>query len=218
MTHHYQQYIKLKQEIEKATEFEISYEGEYKWIVFLPSKEGGNPTVVGTPNRYFGCYQDETIKDRGIEARRHDTPAYLARFQREILEIMAQGNSIKEVKALMPKVKETFQEYKRQLREDRVPITDLIFTKILSKGSGEYAVNTVQTAAIHRLEDEGRVMRGGQVLQFVITDYYRKNSRKRSIPVELITDKTRYDNRRYVELLSQVCNSVTIPFGYSVEP
>ena len=43
-------------------------------------------------------------------------------------------------------------------------------------------------------------MRSGQILQFVITDYYRKNSRKRSIPVELITDKTSYDKRRYVEL------------------
>jgi len=51
----------------------------------------------------------------------------------------------------------------------------------------------------------------------VITDYYRKNSRKRrSIPVELITDKTSYDKRRYVELLAGVCNSVTTPFGHRV--
>jgi DNA polymerase elongation subunit (family B) len=133
---------------------------------------------------------------------------------------MAQGNSIKEVKALMPKVKETFDKYKQQLKEGTVPITDLVFTKLLSKGSGGYNAsrNTVQTSAIHQLEEEGKVMRGGQVLQFVITDYYRRmNSRKRSIPIELITDKTSYDKRRYVELLSQVCNSVTTPFGYSVE-
>jgi DNA polymerase elongation subunit (family B) len=116
-------------------------------------------------------------------------------------------------------VKETFDKYEQQLRKGTVPIADLIFTKMLSKDSGEYAGNnTVQTAAIHQLEDEGRVMRAGQILQFVITDYYgRKNSRKRSIPAELITDKTRYDERRYVELLAQVCNSVTTPFGYSVE-
>jgi DNA polymerase I len=59
-------------------------------------------------------------------------------------------------------------------------------------------------------------MLSGQILQFVITDYYRKNSRKRSIPVELITDKTSYDKRRYVELLAGVCYSVTTPFGHSV--
>ncbi|HEX7033845.1 MAG TPA: hypothetical protein VF172_12675, partial [Nitrososphaera sp.] len=56
----------------------------------------------------------------------------------------------------------------------------------------------------------------GQVLQYVITDYYRKNSRKRAVPVELIDEKTTYDSRRYIELLAETCNSVTLPFGYDV--
>jgi DNA polymerase elongation subunit (family B) len=89
--------------------------------------------VNGVPNRYFTCYQDGTIKGCGIETRRHDTRAYFARFQREILEIMAKGNNIKEVKALMPEVNYTFQKYKQQLKEGRVPLVDLVFTKMLSK-------------------------------------------------------------------------------------
>jgi DNA polymerase, archaea type len=209
-----QQYMKLKEEVEKATNFEISYEGEYKWIAFLSSKS--NPKV-GVPNRYFGCYQDGTIKDRGIETRRHDTPAYLSRFQGEILEIMAQGNDIKEVKALMPKVKETFRKYKQQLQEGRVPLVDLIFTKMLSKDTNAYTTNTAETGVIYQLQDEGKSMRAGQILQYVITDYYRKNSRKRAIPVALINEKTTYDSRRYTHLLATVCNSVTEPFGYFVE-
>jgi DNA polymerase I len=210
----YQQYMKLKDEIERITKFDISFEGEYKWIVFLPSKS--NP-MVGVSNRYFGCYQDGTIKDRGIETRRHDTPAYFSRFQREILEIMAQGNNIKEVNALMPKVKETFQKYKQQLQEGRVPLVDLVFTKMLSKDSNAYTANTAETGAIYQLQDEGKSMRAGQILQYVITDYYRKNSRKRAIPVELINEKTTYDFRRYTQLLAAVCNSVTEPFGYFIE-
>lgn len=209
-----QQYMELKEEIEKATGFEISYEGEYKWIAFLSSKS--NPKV-GVPNRYFGCYQDGTIKDRGIETRRRDTPAYFSRFQREVLEIMAQGNNINEVKSLMPKVKETFQKYKQQLQEGRVPLVDLIFTKMLSKDTNAYTVNTAETGAIYQLQDEGKFMRAGQILQYVITDYYRRNSRKRAIPVSLINEKTTYDSRRYTQLLAAVCNSVTEPFGYSIE-
>ncbi len=212
---HQQEYMKLKEEIEKAIDFEISYEGEYKWIAFLSSK-GGNP-MVGVPNRYFGCYQDGTIKDRGIETRRHDTPAYFSRFQREILEIMAQGNNIKEVKALMPEVKETFKKCKQQLKEGRVPLVDLIFTKMLSKDANTYTANTVETGAIYQLQDEGKTMRAGQILQYVITDYYRKYSRKRAIPVALINEKTPYDSRRYTQLLAAVCNSVTEPFGYFIE-
>ena len=59
-------------------------------------------------------------------------------------------------------------------------------------------------------------MRAGQVLQYVITDYRRKNSRKRTVPVELIDGKTTYDARRYIELLAQTCDSVTQPFAFSV--
>ena len=211
---HQQQYMKLKEEIEKATDFEISYEGEYKWIAFLSSKNNPN---VGVPNRYFGCYQDGTIKDRGIETRRHDTPAYFSRFQREILEIIARGNSVEEVKALMPKVKEIFEKYKQRLQEGRVPLVDLIFTKMLSKDTNAYSANTAETSAIYQLQDEGRTMRAGQILQYIITDYYRKNSRKRSTPVALINEKTTYDSRRYTQLLATVCNSVTEPFGYLIE-
>ena len=206
-----QHYMKLKEAIEQVTEFEISYEGEYKWIAFLPSKS--SPTV-GVPNRYFGCYEDGTIKDRGIETRRHDTPPLFSRFQKEILGIMAEGNTVQEVKALMPKVRDTFQKYKRQLKEGRVPLADLIFTKMLSKDSTDYTVDTTETGAIYQLKDEGESMRAGQVLQYVITDYYRKNSRKRSVPVELITDRTSYDSRRYSELLARTCNTVTEPFGF----
>jgi DNA polymerase-2 len=205
------EYLKLKEKMERATEFEISYEGEYKWIVFLPSK--GNP-MIGVPNRYFGCYEDGTIKDRGIETRRHDTPPLFSRFQKEILRIMAAGDTVAEVKALMPKVKETYQKYKRQLEEGRVPLPDLIFTKMLSKDSNAYTANTAETGSIYQLEDEGRSMRAGQVLQFIITDYYRKSTRKRAVPVELITERTKYDARRYTELLAETCNSVSESFGY----
>lgn len=115
-------YAKLKEPIEKATGYDISFEGVYKWIAFLPSKQ--NKLIIPVPNRYFGVFEDgNMIKDRGIETRRHDTPPLFSRFQKEILEIMAEGNNIAEVKALMPtRVKETFQKYKKQLNEGRVPL------------------------------------------------------------------------------------------------
>jgi DNA polymerase-2 len=206
--------MKLKERIEQVTEFEINYEGEYKWLALLPSKS--NP-MVGVPNRYFGCYEDGTIKDRGIETRRHDTPPFFSRFQREVLEIMAEGNTVKEVRALMPKVRDTFQKYRQQLKEGRVQLAELLFTKMLSKDSSAYAVNSAERSSINQLEDEGKSMRAGQVLQYVITDYYRKNSRKRTVPVELINERTTYDAKRYSELLAYVSNAVTAPFGYEIE-
>jgi DNA polymerase-2 len=207
-------YAELKEPIEQATGYDISFEGVYKWLAFVSSKVD---KISPVPNRYFGVFEDGELKDRGIETRRHDTPPLFSQFQREVLAIMAKGNNIKEVKALMPKVHDLFQKYREMLKDGRVPLVDLIFTKMLSKDSNAYTVNTVEMGATYQLLDEGKSMRAGQVLQYVIVDYYRKNSRKRSVPVELINEKTTYDANRYVELLAEVCNSVTEPFGYTIQ-
>jgi DNA polymerase elongation subunit (family B) len=204
------EYAELKEPIEQATGYDLSFEGVYKWLAFLPSKQN---KLVPVPNRYFGVFEDGTIKDRGIETRRHDTPPLFAKFQKETLAIMATGNNVNEVKALMPQVQDLFSTYCERLKQGKVPIADLLFTKMLSKDSNAYAVNTVETGALGQLVDEGESMSAGEVLQYVITDYYRKNARKRSVPVELINDKTTYDTRRYIELLADTCNSVIEPFG-----
>jgi len=209
-------YAKLKEPIEQATGYDISFEGVYKWIVFLASKRNSLIPVV---NRYFGVFEDgNVIKDRGIETRRHDTPPLFSRFQSEVLQVMARGDTVKEVKDVMPIVQEVFKGYKQQLEEGSVPLTELLFTKMLSKDSSAYSVNTAEAGAIYQLRDEGKPMCAGQVLQYVITDYYRKNSKKRAVPVDLIDDDTDYDARRYIELLAEAGNSVTQPFGYMIRP
>ncbi len=131
---------------------------------------------------------------------------------------MAKGDTVKEVKALMPQVYDLFLQYRQRLLDGKVPLADLIFTKMLSKDSGDYSVNTVEMGALYQLVDEGESMKAGEVLQYVITDNKRKNARKRSVPVELINENTKYDANRYIELLAEAGNSITKPFGHDIEP
>ena len=204
-------YKSLKTEIENKTGFPISFEGIYKWIVFVPSKSN---TILPVSNRYFGVFEDGTVKMRGIEARRHDTAEFFSNVQQGILNIMSEANSIKEVRDLMPKVRKFFQIHLELLRYKKVPINDLVLTKRISKDVDEYKNrNTVELDALLQLKHAGKSLKSGQILKFVLTDYYRKNSRKRSVPVELINSKTVYDAKRYSELLVETCNSVTEPFG-----
>jgi len=160
-------------------------------------------------------FEDGVLKVRGIEERRHDTPPLLSKCQREILEIMATGNNINEVKALMPKVRDSFDKYVLLLKENNVGLEELIFTKRLSKNSNNYQQrNTIENNALKKLNREGKSLRAGEVLQYIITDYYQTRSKNsRAIPVEIIDKRTAYDVRRYTELLRQTCNSVTEPFG-----
>jgi DNA polymerase elongation subunit (family B) len=127
---------------------------------------------------------------------------------------MAKGDTVNQVRALMPEIQGLFCKYATMLKERRVALEDLVFTKALSKDYEEYFDrNTLGKNAIEQLAAEGRTMKGGQAICYIIVDY-RKEAKKRTLPVELINDKTTYDARRYIELLAEVGNAVTEPFGY----
>jgi DNA polymerase elongation subunit (family B) len=89
-----------------------------------------------------------------------------------------------------------------------------LLTKKISKDADQYENrNTIENISIAQLAQEGKSMKGGQVLRYVITNYYGKRA-GRAVPEEFFSEKTAYDTKRYVELLAEVCNSLTEPFGY----
>jgi DNA polymerase-2 len=206
-------YSKLKETIKSNTEFDISFEGIYKWIAFLPSEINSHLPVL---NRYFGVFEDGTLKIRGIETRRHDTPPFLSQCQNEILEILAQGNSISDIKRnklclIIKKV----EDYISLLKSRKVCSENLLFTKLLSKDYDKYDKkrNTLENNAIRQLELNGEYLKAGQVLQYIILDYNGPKS-KRVLPFQLLEDnKTNYDVKRYSKLLIDTCNTVLEPFG-----
>ncbi len=206
-------HLVLKSAIESETGFRMSFDGIYKWVAFLRSKVDSSLPVL---NRYFGVYHDGELKVRGIEARRHDTPLALAKCQMEMLRILAKANSIKEAEARIPECVQVFLEYAERLDHHEVPATELVFTTNLSKGPDEYATMTVQHSAVKRLTKEGAQLHAGEGIRYVITDYGGRDSR-RSTPVDMLESASKYDARRYVELLAETCSSILEPFdsGYS---
>ena len=205
-------YTNLKETIKKETGFDVSFEGVYKWIVFLPSEINSHIPVL---NRYFGVFEDGTIKTRGIEGRRHDTPDFLVQCQNEILEILAQGNSIQDIKQnklslIIKKIKDNLSLLKyRKVEPER-----LVFTKLLSKDYNQYHNrNTLENSAIKQLELNGEYLKAGQILQYVIMEN-NGPILKRVLPIQLLDNKTYYyDIKRYSELLIDTCNNITKPFG-----
>lgn len=201
-------YIRLKERIETETGFAISFEGVYKWIAFLRSKENVDLPVA---NRYFGAFENGNLKIRGIEARRHDTPVLFRRFQEEILRIMAAGNAVQEVKNLMPEVKDVFDKYVAQLKSGKVPAADLLFAKRLSKDSDQYEDrNVAELHSLNQLAAEGKKLKAGETVEYLITNYAGR--RMRTVPRELVDENTTYDIPRYVELLTETYNSIIEPF------
>jgi DNA polymerase, archaea type len=209
-------YEKLCEEIKKDTGFAASPEGIYKWIVFLPSKVYPRKRTI--TNRYFGCFEKgNTIKVRGIEYRRHDTPNYFRECQGHILSTLAPCDNEQELRdTAQTEGVEIFEKYARDLEEHSVSPLDLIITRNLSKNPADYSSKRqLQVNAALKLETAGRKLQAGQSISYVITRY-DDPGRDRSNPEEFAYDDS-YDSRRYVELLADCCASVLDPLGVSKE-
>ncbi len=201
-------YLDLKAEIEEQTGFAMTFEGLYKWVVFLPSKVKPDIPVL---NRYFGVYRTGEMKVRGIEARRHDTPLAFARCQMDILGVLSKAASATETKTKISKCVEIFLGRAEALARHEIPASELAFSTNLSKAPGEYTTMTVQHAALNQLVSEGASLHAGEGIRYVITDYKGGDS-KRAIPLDMVKDETKYDAMRYIRLLAETCASVLEPF------
>jgi DNA polymerase-2 len=200
---------KLRREIEAETKFAISFEGIYKWIAFLPSKVNAGVPVL---NQYFGAYQDGKLKVRGIEARRHDTPAFFSKCQLEILELLARAETVDEATAMVGDCVGIFLRHARSLLDHRAPMEGLVFTRNLSKKPGEYANRSLTSTVADQMVREGVELHAGEAVRYIITDYESKSPGKRAVAFELADEKTVYDAKRYVELLAEACSTVLKPF------
>ncbi len=204
-------YINLKKDIEEQTGFSISFEGVYKWIVFDSSKINPNLPAL---NRYFGVFEDGTIKMRGIETRRHDTPKLFIYFQEELMKIMSAHNNIHEITKCLPILESVYKKYINLICSKKISYTDLIFTKRISKAGNEYADRkTIENCVLKRLSSNGKSLNAGEEIKYIITNFYNENFLERAIPIELIDEHNiRYDTKRYLELLKETYDSVTKVF------
>src|SRR6266480_4803540 len=207
-------YEELCAVIRKDLKLPLSFEGQYKWIVFLNSKTDPQAPVL---NRYYGIFQDRTFKVRGIDVRRHDTPEIVQTCQKEMLGLLKEADNSKEFLALIPQVLNILREYASKLRRGTVPIEELIITKNLSKMPNEYTHRVPQATAAQYLIDEGGRVHAGQQVSYVLTIDTSTIPESQALPPELADDDTVYDPERYVDLLVSSTANLLLPFGYDVK-
>ncbi len=199
-------YDNLRKSITRDTGFDLSLD-VYNWIVFLPSKES---KIVPVSNRYFGAKQDGKIKIRGIETRRHDTPKFFKDCQLDILNLFASCKKISDVKEVISEAKFIQEKYNNLLLQQKVPLEKLIFTNRVTRGTNQHKSNTIQADTVNQLKWEGKSIEPGQKIRYIINDYSRNS--KRTVPIEITNHASKYDAKRYSELLDEYCKSVIEPF------
>ncbi len=206
------EYAGLCEEISGEVRVPLDFEGFYKWIVFLPSNTHPNVPVL---NRYYGAKEDGSIKVRGLEVRRRDTPKFVYDAQMEMIKVLASADNSNAFVKKIPNALKVIKEYRKRLLEGEVPVWDLIVTKRLSKSPEDYSQKVSQLIAAEQLLKEGVAVIAGKSVRFLFTSAENKRYERRVRAKELINERTSADVRKYLLLLYSAASNLLSPFGYS---
>jgi DNA polymerase elongation subunit (family B) len=199
-------------EASQATGIPLSVEGKYRWIVFVPSKVLPQIPVL---NRYYGVFEDGRIKMRGIEARRADTPLFIAEAQKAMIGKLTPARDLEGFMERIPEALSTLQQYAQRLIEGKVDVEELAITKRLSKPPSGYMHNVVQAIAARQLEKAGYEVHPGQTISYIITNAGSSNPYERVAALPLIKEKTKYDKTAYLKMLVSAAETLFSVFGYT---
>ncbi|MCL4559049.1 MAG: hypothetical protein M1281_00330, partial [Chloroflexi bacterium] len=154
----------LLDHIAEETGLPISLDGIYRWLAFLPSRRNERIPVA---NRYFGAFQDGSLKMRGIDARRQDTPPFIAKAQIDILEMFARAQDADELPDMLPAAVARLRGALAELRLGRLALADCLVTQKLSRTLDEYRAPSPAARAVAQLQEVGKRLRPGQRVRFL---------------------------------------------------
>jgi DNA polymerase-2 len=160
---------------------------------------------VPVANRYFGVFQSGEVKVRGIELRRHDTPAYIREFQKEMLARMAEARDAQALLALQPELRACLRAWREDLRRGRVPLEKLVVRHTLSRELDRYRSPSPAAIAARQLEAEGKHLRPGQAVRFL---YTLGRPGVRAWDLNEPPDPATLDRRRYRVLLDRAAETI----------
>jgi DNA polymerase-2 len=176
-------------------------------VVFLPSRLDER---VPVPNRYYGVFQDGSLKVRGIEARRRDTPPFIAEAQMEMLEILAQAPSAQDLPEYLPRAYACLQRRLEQLRRGEAPIEKLLAALRLSRELEDYRTPSPAARAAVQLQQIGKETRPGQRVRLL---YLRGKPGVHAWNLPDPPDRRSLDLDYYRTLMLRAAEAILIPLG-----
>ena len=179
-------FLKLREKIERITGFKIKLEGIYKFIKFLPSRDG----LSSVPNKFFGVFKNGEIKARGIMLRRKDVPDFIKDFQLECIENIE-------------KCDEVFLKYLTLLKENLIPMERLTIRRRLSKNLDEYKVKNIG----YYLKKKFSNANIGEIVSFVVVN---DNSPILEERVKIVEEAEEFDFEYYKKLLEKAYEEIKI--------
>ncbi|HEY7079969.1 MAG TPA: DNA polymerase domain-containing protein [Nitrososphaeraceae archaeon] len=206
-------YEEIMNQIIRETGLYMSLEFHYKYLVLLCVEADEK---MEARKHYFGLtYNNNQLITRGIETRRHDSPAFIKEFQQTLLSRLFDCNTYEEVLTIgyenaLLYITQTVDK----LMDGKVQINDLVISKLLRQNIDKYKSLFPHVSAAIRLNVSGATANRGDTIQYVHTDSSHTDPLQRITPVSLISSKE-YDKEKYLELLLDSAEAILSIFGFS---
>ncbi|MGC2691611.1 MAG: DNA polymerase domain-containing protein [Desulfobaccales bacterium] len=191
--------------ISSATGVKLALEGVYRWLCFMPSRQDQRRPVA---TRYFGVFEDGSLKVRGLACRRRDTPPLVRRAQEDLLARMAGAGTARELAALRPELEELAEGFRQRLREGSVKPRDLVITRVLPQPLADYKVDTPTALAARQLEAAGIHLLPGEKVRYVHAEKRGGPKECRIQAAPFLETLDGYDAELYLELLERAIEEV----------
>jgi DNA polymerase elongation subunit (family B) len=195
------------------TGLQMTLEFHYKFLVLLYIEADEK---MEAKKHYFGVTYDNHLITRGIDTRRHDSPAFVKEFQRTLLTKLFDCNTFEEVlttgyKNALMHITQTID----RLMNGEVQITDLVISKLLRQNIMKYRSLFPHVAAAIRLNVSGVITNRGDNIQYIHTDSAHTDPLYRITPAKLISSSVNYDREKYLEILLDSAEAVLSIFGFN---
>lgn len=206
-----QDFEEIKSMILRETGLDLTLEFHYKYLVLLYIE---SDEKIEARKHYFGLTYDNQLITRGIDTRRHDSPAFIKEFQTTLLSKLFNCNSYEDVltngyqNALLY-ITQTIDK----LMNGEIQITDLVISKLLRQNIEKYRSLFPHVAAAIRLNISGVIASRGDSIQYVHTDSSHADPLQRITPAKLISSES-YDKEKYLEMLLDSAEAVLSVFGF----
>lgn len=227
--------MKLGERISREIGIPCEYQGRFKWIVFLPTRQfpaTADAPAVGALNRYYGCLDSKpdkpsrsqagqpldyiaggAMKVRGVEIRQHSTPRVVREAQEEFLKIVAEADDAPGFMRVLPRAIDAVRPVWQRVLDGACKLEDLVFVNSVSQDHSQYRSLTCAAAALKQLAARGLDVQPGDVVRYVILNEAAKVPEEKVVEARLLKGDEQYDRAAYERVLLRSVASLTLPFG-----
>jgi DNA polymerase elongation subunit (family B) len=182
-------YAEVIDTLSKQTGLSISVDYRYKFLVLLPLEADEKIEAL---KHYFGITFDGELVVRGIETRRHDTPAFIKRFQTQLLYTLFDCKDSSEIlsKGYENALLLVTQAIDTIMTGEDLNDKDLVISKLLRLDIQKYKSLFPHVSAAIQLR---KYPLKGDTVQYIYTDSKHNNPLCRVVPIDNTKSLPPYD-------------------------